>query len=153
MTMLNLVDNFAGNRLITTVCNVPFSDSLDGWRIVGDAAQGYPTIVDGYVDVRFQTYPGDAYFTHDPYRITGGVQYRLSCNVKEFNFQVYSIPFTLFFDTGDPISGYITDTNTSSFILFEQVFTAPETARTLTLGFGPSAPNFMMQNLLIEAVG
>lgn len=150
--ILNRLEDVVGQGLIKTVCNVPFSSSLDGWRIEGDAADGYPTIVDEYVDVRFQTYPGDAYFTHDPYRITGGVQYRLSCKVKAFNFQVYNIPFSLIFDRGDTISGYITDTNISSFILFEQVFTAPETARTLTLEFGPNAPNFMMQNLLIEAV-
>ena len=150
--MMIVVDNFAGNRLITAVCNVPFSSSLDGWRIVGDAVDGYPTIIFGYADVRFQTYPGDAYFTHDPYRITGGVEYRLLCKVKAFNFQVYSIPFSLIFDRGDTISGFITDTNTGSFILFEQMFTAPEGARTLTLEFGPNAPNFMMQNLLIEAV-
>lgn len=152
MTALNRLEDVLGQGLIKTVCNVPFSSSLDGWRIVGDAADGYPNTDYGYADVRFQAYPGDAYFTHDPYRITGGVQYRLSCQVKAFNFQVYNIPFTLFFDNGDPISGDITNTTTSAFTLFEQVFTAPEGARTLTLEFGPNAPNFMMQNLLIEAV-
>lgn len=152
MTVLNRLEDIVGLGLIGVVCDVPFSSSLDGWRIEGDAVDGYPNTNHGYADVRFQTSPGDAYFTHDPYRISGGVDYRLSCNVRGFAFNLYMIPFSLIFDSGGTRTDGITEINQSNFILFEKVFTTPKSARTLTLRFGPNAPNFMMQNLLIEAV-
>lgn len=152
MTVLNRLEDIVGLGLTRVVCDVPFSSSLDGWRIEGDAFPGYPNTDYGYADVRFQTSPGDAYFTHDPYRISGGVDYRLSCKVQGFASNLDMIPFSLIFDSGGTITDQITSINQYAFILFEKVFTTPKSARTLTLRFGPNAPNFMMQNLLIEAV-